>query len=155
VAGQPRDQCRHLFGIAGSDDHEVDAGEDRPVNRERDRQLDLPQVVDTDLAIMTLLGQEDLHEVAHHRQLLQGPIRVHGEGPHILERPVLVFAAGNEVRLQHAAGCLGMRKRGQSSSDVTTLITQLQAPGHYYFQNGPRHHPQRPAGCHRPGQRPA
>ncbi|MCY0957545.1 hypothetical protein [Streptomyces sp. H27-H5] len=64
AARQPRGEGRDLTGDSRAHEHVVDACQDRAEHRGGGGELDLLQVVDADEAIVSLLGQPDLDEVA-------------------------------------------------------------------------------------------
>ena len=128
-SGEPAQQLRQLRGVARADEDVVDAGEHRPQAGERDRQLDLAQVVDPDRAVVSLLGEVDLAEVGHHGELLQRHRRLQGEHRHDPVGPTRRATGRQEVGVEDPLGQRRHRERGQRPPDMAALVAVLQAPG--------------------------
>ena len=104
---------------------------------------------------MALLGQEHLHEVRGHRQLLQGPGGAKGEPGHRAERSRGRLAAGQVVGPQDPVGDTGYREVGQCPAQVPTRVAQLQPARQDHLQRGTGHHAELAGQCDRAGQWPA
>jgi hypothetical protein len=138
VLGQLAQQVRDVTRDAGPHQHEVDPGEHRTVGGGRGGHPQLLEVVDADQAVVTLLGQPDLGEVAQDRQLLRCRGLVHGEPGHGAVRS----ARGSPIRLEvardGASSDRGHRECRERATRRTVPVAVLEPTGQDHVQRGAR-----------------
>ncbi len=124
---------------AGAHQHAIDPGQHRPIERGLVRELQLRQEVDTDLAVVALLGKVHLDEVRKHRQLLAGNahrLLVHRNQLVRLPRPA---SFGAEIPCKRGRADFGNRERLHRAPDVSAKVTILEAPDEDRIKRGARH----------------
>ena len=148
-------QLGHLARDAGAHQHVVDAAEHRAEQGGRGGQLDLLEAVDSDDAVVALLGEPDLGEVADHGELLAGPGGVQGELRQRLVRGLRTSATLDEVGVEHPLGHGRAREVGQGAAVVAALVAVLEAAGEHGVHRGSGHDAEVPGAGDLAGQPPA
>ena len=149
------EQARDLSRDPGAHQHIVNARQHGAIGRGGSGHLDFLQVVDPDKAVVTLLGQVYLDEVAGDRQLGTGRVRAQPQPGNGAERLPVRDPAGHEVPPQHTVGHAGQREFSQRAPDVPPGVAALQPAGQHRVQGHPGHHAEMPGRGHRAGQPPA
>ena len=140
LAGRERaQQLRHLARDAGAHQHVVDAAEHRAEQGRGGGQLDLLEAVDADDAVVALLGQPHLGEVADHGELLAGAHGAEGQLGQRLVGRVGAAAALDEVGVEHPLRHGGAGEVGQRAAVVPALVAVLQAAGEHGIHRGAGH----------------
>ena len=155
LAGRERaQQLGHLTRDAGAHEHVVDAGEHRPEDRGRRGELDLLEAVDADDAVVALLGEPHLGEVADDRELLAGLGGVHHQLGHGLVGGVGVAATLDEVGVDHPLRHGPAREVGERPAVVAARVAVLQAAGDHGIHGGAGDDPEVAGARHLAGQAP-
>ena len=147
VDGDPADlpgrqraqQLGHLARDAGPHEHVVDAAEHRAEQGRGGRELDLLEAVDADDAVVALLREPDLGEVADDGELLAGPGGAQGELGQRLVGGVGTAAALDEVGVDHPLRHGGTGEVGQGPAVVAAHVAVLEAAGEHGIHRGARH----------------
>ncbi len=140
VARQAGDHARHVLRVPRPHDDVVNPRQHGPVGRERDRELDLPQIVDADRSCVSLLGEKHFNEVRGDSQFLEGQVGLDSEGADILERLLGVLPTRNKIGVENALGYGREWEVLECAPHMPFWIAELEPTGHDHLENRARDH---------------